>query len=232
MVDRILVVTAHPDDVDFGAAGTVATWTDAGIEVSYCIATDGAAGGPDGMTAADLGACRRAEQIEAAAVVGVHRVDFLDYPDGRVGAGLDLRLSLTRVLRSYRPDRVVTHSPVRNIDRIRASHPDHLAVGEATFCSVYPDARNPHAFPELAADGLAPHVVPEIWVMTGRDSTAYVDVTDGLDRKIAALACHRSQHSDPAALASDVRRWAEVTAAAGGLPAGRYAESFRVVSTA
>src|SRR5437870_2619747 len=111
-VERILVVTAHPDDVDFGAAGTVATWTDKGIEVAYCIVTDGDAGGFDpGVPRSDIPAIRRAEQEAAAKQVGVDDVTFLGYPDGRLEVSIELRRDIARVIRRVRPQRVVTQSP-------------------------------------------------------------------------------------------------------------------------
>src|SRR5580658_8179418 len=149
-IDRVLVFTAHPDDVDFGAAGTVARWTDAGLEVTYCVVTDGDAGGQDdGFPRAEVPSLRRAEQVAAAKCVGVHDVRFLGYPDGRVEATLALRRDLARVIRQVRPDRVVCPSPERSYTRIGIGHPDHRAVGSAALDAVYPDARNPFAFPEL-----------------------------------------------------------------------------------
>jgi LmbE family N-acetylglucosaminyl deacetylase len=167
-IERVLVVTAHPDDVDFGFAGTVAVCTDAGIDVVYCIVTDGDAGGSElGLARAEMGPLRRDEQREAAAIVGVHDLHFLGYPDGRVEASLALRRDLTRVIRVVQPDRVLIQASERNWDRIYASHPDHLAVGEAAICAVYPDARNRWAHPELADEGLEPWTVPAIWLGVG-----------------------------------------------------------------
>ncbi len=125
-IARILTITAHPDDIDFGAAGTIARWTDAGIEVTYCVVTDGDAGGYDeDFPRAEIPALRRAEQLAAAKCVGVHDVRFLGYPDGRVEATLDLRRDLARVIRQVRPDRVVCPSPERNYaaDRGQPSRP-------------------------------------------------------------------------------------------------------------
>jgi LmbE family N-acetylglucosaminyl deacetylase len=161
--EQILTVTAHPDDVDFGAAGSVAAWTAQGAVVTYCVVTDGDAGGFDpAVPRADIPAIRRAEQTAAAAEVGVKDLVFLGYPDGRLQATLELRRDISRVIRQVRPQRVVCQSPDRLWDRLFASHPDHLAAGEATICAVYPDARNPFAFPELMAEGLEPHVVSEV----------------------------------------------------------------------
>src|SRR5579875_1297673 len=121
---RILVITAHPDDVDFGVAGSVATWVSEGHEVSYCVCTDGDAGGFDpAVPREQIPAIRRAEQVAAAAEVGVGDVRFLGYPDGRLAPTIELRRDLSRVIRQVRPDRVVAQSPERNYERIFASHP-------------------------------------------------------------------------------------------------------------
>ncbi len=232
-IERILVVTAHPDDVDFAAAGSVAVWTDAGVEVAYCIATDGEAGGEDlTLPRSEMATIRRREQREAAARVGVTDVTFLGFPDGRLQADLDLRLGISRVVRRFRPDRVVTQSPERNWARIYASHPDHLAAGEAAACAVYPDSRNPFAFPELLDEGLEPHTVPEMWIMTTERADRAVDATDSFDRKLAALRSHRSQVGDGDHLDELLRTWMSGTALAAGLPDGRFAEAFLLVSTA
>jgi LmbE family N-acetylglucosaminyl deacetylase len=231
-VERILVVTAHPDDVDFGAAGSVAVWTHAGVEVAYCIATDGDAGGSDrSVSRTEMAVVRREEQRQAARVVGVSDVTFLGFPDGRLTPGLDLRQAIAGVIRRFRPDRVVAQSPERNWSRIYASHPDHLAAGEAAICAVYPDARNPFAFPALLEEGLEPHSVPELWVMTTERADRVVDATEFFDLKLAALRSHRSQVGDGEHLGELLRTWMSGTALAAGLPEGRLAEAFHVVDT-
>ena len=232
-VERVLVVTAHPDDVDFGAAGSVATWTEAGVSVAYCIATDGEAGGSDRtVSRADMAATRQREQRAAAAEVGVTDVTFLGYPDGRLTPTLDLRRDISRVIRRFRPDRVVAQSPERNWARVFASHPDHLAAGEAAACAVYPDARNPFAHPELLeVEGLEPHIVPELWIMATERADRVVDATAQFDRKLAALRSHRSQVGDGAHLQQLLRSWMAGTALAAGMPDGRLAEAFHVVHT-
>lgn len=233
-IERILVITAHPDDVDFGAAGTVATWTDRGIAVSYCIITDGDAGGFDPTVHRhEIPRIRREEQTAAASVLGVDDLHWLGYPDGRLEVTMDLRRDLSRVIRQVRPQRVVCQSPQRSWERIYASHPDHLAAGEAALCAVYPDARNDFTFTELALEeGLAGWAVPEVWVMGGPDPNRWVDTTDVLSRKVKALLCHVSQLPDPDGLEERIRGWGELNAKAGGLPEGRTAESFRVIETA
>ncbi len=229
---RALVVAAHPDDVDFGAGGTVAAWTKAGIEVAYCVVTDGEAGGDDpSVTRAEMAATRRDEQRAAAAEVGACEVTFLGYPDGRVEAGMGLRRDLTRVVRAFRPQVVIAPSPERWWERIYASHPDHLAVGEAATCTVYPDARNPFAHPELLDEGLEPHTVGELWLMASPEEDVAVDITATFDRKIAALLLHRSQMKDPDAIARRMRTAAEAAAAGAGMPVGTLAETFRRVAT-
>jgi LmbE family N-acetylglucosaminyl deacetylase len=229
-VARILVIAAHPDDVDFGLAGTVATWTDAGIEVVYCIVTNGDAGGSDAsVSRADMAVLRQTEQTAAAKCVGVSDLRFLGYPDGRVEASLDLRRDLARVIRQVRPDRVTCPSPERNYARIPTSHPDHRAVGSAALDAVYPDARNPFAFPELAADGLEPWTVHQVWISGGPQPNRFVDITDTFDRKIAALRAHESQTGHMDNLAEMLRGWVSMSAELGGLPKGRLAEAFQTI---
>ena len=232
-VERVLVITAHPDDVDFGAAGSVATWTDAGIEVTYCLISNGDAGGSDrNQSREDMARLRQEEQRAAAAIVGVHDLRFLGYPDGRLEATLDLRRDLSRVIRQVRPQRVVAQSPERVFDRIYASHPDHLAAGEAALCAVYPDSRNPFAHPELLDEGWEPWTVGEVLLTATRDTDVVVDTTAALDRKVAALRCHASQHDDPTPYTDLLRTWGAATAAAAGLPEGHVAEAFLRVVTA
>jgi LmbE family N-acetylglucosaminyl deacetylase len=234
-IDRALVVTAHPDDVDFGAAGAVATWVAQGVDVSYCIVTNGDAGGFDpAVPRAEIPGIRQREQRAAAAAVGVTDVTFLGYPDGALYLTHDLRRDISRVIRRVRPDRVVCQSPERNFERIYASHPDHLAAGEAAICAVYPDARNPFAHTTLAQEGLEAWTVPEIWIMADSDhgATVYVDITEAFDKKIEALRCHISQVSEFEDLGGFLRQWAAGTAKAAGWEEGRLAEAFRVIRTA
>ena len=175
---------------------------------------------------------RRDEQRAAAAIVGVHDLHFLAYADGRVEPTLELRKDLTRVIRQVRPERVMTQSPDRNWDRIYASHPDHLAVGESATCAVYPDARNRWAHPELADEGYEPWTVDEIWLGAGTAApTHYLDITSTVDRKIEALLSHKSQLPDPDGTETMVRGWTSAIAESAGLPEGRFAEAMRVVST-
>jgi len=232
-ISRILVIMAHPDDVDFGSAGTIARWTDAGIGVSYCLVTNGDAGGSDrSVSRADMTLIRQAEQTNAAKQVGVHDLHFLGYPDGQVEATLGLRRDLARIIRLLRPDRVVCPSPERNYWRMGISHPDHRAVGSAALDAVYPDARNPFAFPELLAEErLEPWTVREVWIAASPAPTNYVDITETFPRKVAALRSHVSQISDPDGLEQMLRDRLARTATEGGLPEGRLAEAFQVLQS-
>jgi LmbE family N-acetylglucosaminyl deacetylase len=231
-VERILVVTAHPDDVDFGSAGSVARWTDAGIEVAYCICTNGEAGGFDAsVPRSTMAEIRQAEQRAAAKVLGVTDVTFLGHPDGRLLPTIELRRDISRVIRRVRPQRVVGQSPERNFQRMYASHPDHLAAGAATMDAVYPDARNQFAHPELLDEGWEPWSVPEMYLATGGTPDVFVDITDTFERKLDALRCHVSQMTDLEGLDARMRGWSAANAAVGGLPEGRLAESYLRVGT-
>ena len=230
----VLAVGAHPDDIDFCAGATLARWAAQGAAVTYCVLTDGAAGGHDReVRRDDVAAIRRDEQRAAARAIGARDVVFLHYPDGKLGVTADLRRDLSRVIRTVRPEVVVCQSPQRNWQaRVQVNHPDHLAAGEATLCAVYPDARNPFSYPCLVEEGLEPHIVDEVWITDATEPTHAVDVTSTAQSKVAALACHLSQL--PRGIA-DVRRRVEDEAArvAGdaGLEPGRLAEAFRLVVT-
>jgi LmbE family N-acetylglucosaminyl deacetylase len=228
---KALLVVAHPDDIDFGAAGTVATLTNHGVEVVYGLVTSGQAGEPAHLSPAELTEIRRKEQTAAAAIVGVSELHWLGFPDGHLVADLALRKAISRLIRMVKPDLVITQTPVRNLDRIYAAHPDHLAAGEATVSAVYPDARNGHSFPELLAEGHEPHAVPRVWLMAGNDHNLHVDITDSLDRKIEALMAHESQNAPRAdTLPTMIRDWAHAGGTGAGLE-GRAIESFKVVHT-
>lgn len=230
-VRRILVLAAHPDDIDFAAAGTVARWTDSGIQVSYCLATSGDAGGFDDTPREEMAALREAEQRAAAAVLGVHDVEFLGLADGALYPTMELRKGFSRAIRRVCPQRVLIQSPEFDWERVGASHPDHRAAGAAAFAAVYPDARNPFAHPELLADeGLSAWSADQLWVMGGPHNNHSVDITDAFDRKVAALREHRSQTSHHSGLDGLLRGFAHTAASRAGLSDGRLAESFQVVA--
>ncbi len=224
----MLVVAAHPDDADFGLAGTIAQWTNAGIEVTLLCLTRGEQGARPDADADAIPALREREQRAASAQVGVRDVRFLDgYRDGWLEPSFELQRDIVRVIRQVRPDRVVCQSPERNYARIHASHPDHLAAGEATLRAAYPAAENPFAWPEL---GLPFHHVREVWLMAHPKPAHVVDITDTFPRKVAALRAHASQTGHLTELEEFLRSWASQTAAAFGLGEDRLAEAFTIVS--
>ena len=232
-LERVLIVTAHPDDLDFGCAGTIATLTAGGTEVSYCICADGDAGGFDPtVPRSDISGIRQREQRAAAAAVGVTDVAFLGYPDGALVPSMDLRRDISREVRRTRPQVIITQSPERLWERLGASHPDHLAAGEAATCAFYPDAQNPFAHLSLADEGFEAWKADELWLMaTGQVTDPFfVDITPVIERKFAALGSHVSQFPDGFEVVEKrVREWTGTTAKAAGLPDGSYAESFRRV---
>ncbi|NYD35405.1 PIG-L deacetylase family protein [Actinomycetospora corticicola] len=238
---RILMIVAHPDDIDFGSGGSVAKWIAEGDTVDYCIVTDGDAGGFDeAVGRGEMATLRRKEQRAAADVYGVGEIDWLGYPDGRLYVTHELRRDLSRVIRKRRPDRAVVPSPTRNLRSTYGSHPDHIAAGEASMCAIYPDARNPFAHPELLADeGLEAWTVPETWIANpGEGADRYLDITDTIDLKIEALRAHESQTGHMTDLAERMQMWGYSQAKSAGwcddgTPADqrRYAEGFLVLDT-
>jgi LmbE family N-acetylglucosaminyl deacetylase len=226
-IERVLAVVAHPDDIDFGGAGTVAKWTKAGIEVSYCIVTDGQAGGfePD-RDRSEMPAVRRAEQTAAARHVGVRDLHFLGYQDGAVEPTKELVRDIVRVIRKVRPQRLLGQSPDRNWSRLPVSHPDHLATAEATVRAFFPAAGNPFACPGLEEEAWE---VGELWMMEHPETNHYVDITDTFDLKLAAVMSHTSQHPDPDGLPNRMRHWLGQNAAQAGFPEGRLAEPFTII---
>ncbi len=234
--ERVLVIVAHPDDAEFWAGGTIGGWTDAGTEVTYCVLTDGDSGGFDpAIPRADLPQIRRAEQREAAALLGVREVRFLGLTEGGLhAANRELHEDLVRVIRRARPQRVLTWSPEWNWQRFRSCHPDHLATGAAVLAAIYPDAGNRFALPHLLRDeGLDAWTVREAWLLNSpwREINHYVDITGTFERKVTAVRAHASQVQDPASLAERLRQRIAQNTAAAGLPAGRLAEAFQVVVT-
>jgi len=231
-VERALVIAAHPDDVDFGAAGTVATWAAEGTEITYCLCTNGDAGGFDpAVPRSEIAGIRQEEQRAAAKEVGAGEVVFLGYPDGQLVATFELRRDLSRVIRQVRPQRVLIQSPEIVWDRLPASHPDHRAAGEASLAAVYPDARNPFTHVSLLEEeGLDAWTVHDLWVMGGPTPNHWVDITDVFDKKLAALRRHVSQTAHMDDLEDLLRGWGIHQAAEAGLPDGSLAEPFRRVT--
>lgn len=224
-IERVLVVFAHPDDAEFGSAGTSAKLARDGKDVYYAVVTDGSKGSSDpDMTPERLIAERQEEQRKAAQVVGVKEVAFLGFEDGMLQPSLELRKAISATIRKYRPDVVITQSPERNFALgIGVQHPDHLATGEATLSAVYPCARDRMTFPDLAAQGLEPHAVREVWLQGTGDSDLFVDITDTIETKVEALKQHHGQVGQRQ-VEEFVPRRAQQTGEGQGM---KYAEGFR-----
>ena len=194
-IERAMVIFAHPDDAEFGSAGTVAQWVVDGTEVTYVVATDGSKGSSDPeMTPAHLSELRYAEQRDAANILGVSHVEFLGFEDGVLEPSIELRRAITAAIRRYRPDVIITQNPVRSFDlNAFAQHPDHLACAEAALAAIYPCARDRLTFPELIKEGLDPHEVKEVLVVGTTAPDHWVDITLTIDKKVEALRAHHSQ---------------------------------------
>lgn len=205
-----LIVVAHPDDAEFMFAGTVAGWAVAGAEVTYAVVTKGDKGSEDpAMTPSRLTAIREDEQRAAAAILGVARCVFMGYEDGYLQHTLALRRDLTRLIRTWRPEVVMTFDPTtRFLADTYPNHPDHRACGDATVDAVFPSARDRLTFPELLSDGLEPHKVAEVWLGGTNEGNVAVDISGTLALKKRALLAHPSQ-LDPAIVdfAEQMGRW-------------------------
>ena len=225
-----MVVFAHPDDGEFGSAGTVAKWSAQGTKVAYVCVTDGSAGSNEpGVIREELAVLREEEQRAACEVLGVGECAFLGIPDGYVEVTLDLRRAITREVRRFRPDVLIAPDPQRYWDETRSyiNHTDHLAVGKVCMAVVNPDSSTRPMFPELLDEGLEPFEIRYLWIPTYEgEADTFVDITETIERKIEALRCHKSQiHDWP--VDEWIRKRAKERGAAQGL---EYAESFRTFS--
>lgn len=227
-IRRAVAIAAHPDDIDFGAGATIAALTDAGVEVTYLLVTSGDAGGFElDHTREDMVTRRQREQRDAAAKLGVTDVRFLDHFDGYVEPTHKLIAQLVEVMRQVQPQVVLAQHPQRHWGRIQASHPDHLAVGEATVRAIYPAVENPFAYPDEVGH-LPAFRVGQLWMMGAPAELAnlVVDVTDYVEHKLAALHQHVSQHPDPQAMDDRFRQ----AVAVNHPDEGGAAERFHVVA--
>jgi LmbE family N-acetylglucosaminyl deacetylase len=218
-LERALVVISHPDDAEFAAAATIASLTHAGVRVDYVVTTDGGKGTDDPDVAPEqLSATRIAEQRAAADVLGVAEIVHLGYPDGYLTPSLDLRRDISRQIRHFRPDLVLTQNPQRRLDHNPfIGHPDHLATGEATLAAVYPAARDFLNFPELYAEGLEPWKVRQVLLSGVEQPNLWIDIADTFQTGLDALACHASQVGDRDEVATRVRERAELMGAPQGI---------------
>jgi LmbE family N-acetylglucosaminyl deacetylase len=225
---RFMVIAGHPDDADFGPAGTAASWIDAGSSGWLVCCTSGDQGGEDPFAdPLELAALREREQRAAAEVIGYEGVTFLHQPDGALVNDLALREQLVREIRTFKPDAVLCADPEAIFHRGGGvNHTDHRAAGMAAVDAVYPAARNPMAFPALARGGLDKHVVRRLYLFWSERPDVWIDITDTVDRKLAALAAHASQIREPAKLEQRIREWA----AEEGEPVGvGAAEALRLI---
>jgi LmbE family N-acetylglucosaminyl deacetylase len=221
--ESAMVIVAHPDDAEFTMAGTVAAWTEAGCGVTYVVCTDGNAGSHEpGMTREKLAEIRRSEQRAACSILGVSDVVFLGYDDGELQPTMELRRDLVRVIRQYKPEVVLTGDPTALFSGdYYINHPDHRAAAQAALDAVAPASEMPLLWPELGA----PHRVRRVYVYGNDQANAWIDLTDTIEQKIAALKQHASQMGDwdPTEM---IKEWNAETGQEKGLA---YAEKYRVI---
>jgi LmbE family N-acetylglucosaminyl deacetylase len=231
--NRAMVIVAHPDDIEFLAAGTIVRWTRAGAEVSYVLCTSGDVGIADtSLTREQVREIREAEQRKAAEIAGVKEVVFLREPDGELVNTLELRKKLVREIRRFRPDAIITYDPTALfISEDYINHPDHRAAGMAALDATFPAAGQPHVFQDLELEGLTAHKPKRVYIYTNEANT-WVNITDTIDTKIEALVAHQSQVNeaigqnpdfDPEAM---LREWGRETGKGHEM---EYAESYRVI---
>jgi LmbE family N-acetylglucosaminyl deacetylase len=222
----ILAIAAHPDDIESWCAGTLVQAIDGGATVHLLLVTSGDRGANDPKaTPVTVAQQREAEAQAAAAHLGIKEVTFLRYTDGEVENTIDLRRNLVAAIRRWRPYAIFTHDPEHTLPPY-ITHRDHRVVGRATLDAVYPLARDHLNFPELAAEGLTPHAVSEVWLFASSVANEYVNISSTLERKIEARLLHTSQTADGAALRDGWRKRAAVIGEPAGLVA---AEAFTVL---
>lgn len=186
----IMIIVAHPDDAEFGMAGSVAQWTAAGRSVIYVVCTNGDKGTSDRTLSPEtLAVMRRQEQQNAANLLGVGRVVFLGMPDQGLEDTPAFREAIVRLIRQYRPETVATSDPYRRY----VWHRDHRIIGQVVLDAVFPYARDHLAYPQLLADGLEPHKVRELLFFGSEENNYHIDITETFPKKLAALKCHVSQ---------------------------------------
>lgn len=226
--ESVMVIVAHPDDIEFSCAGTVARWSRLGSRIAYVLCTSGEVGiAENGMTKARAAEIREKEQIAAAEIVGVKDVVFLREPDGLLQPTLELRKKLVREIRRFKPEVVITGDPTivwAGEDYI--NHPDHRAAATAALDAVFPAAGQPNLFEELAEEGLSAHKPRKVYVSEWGPADQYINIEETIEKKIAALRAHKSQMGewDPS---EQIRQWAAEYAKGKEM---KYAEAFRVVT--
>lgn len=226
--ESAMVIMAHPDDIEFGCAGTMARWIEEGCRVTYVLCTSGDVGIADaGMTRTRAAEIREAEQQAAADLIGVHEVVFLREPDGMLENTIDLRRKLVREIRRSKPEVVVTNDPTTLwVDGSYINHPDHRAASMAAVDAVFPAAGQPNLFEELAEEGLTAHKPRKVYITWTSDPDTWINVSGTIGKKVDALRAHVSQMRewDPE---PRVREWAADTAKGKEM---EYAEAYRVIT--
>ncbi len=226
---RALAISAHPDDIEFGSAGTLARWVKEGCTVAYVLVTSGDVGIADpGMTKARAIEIREAESLAAAKVIGVDDVTFLRVGDGMVENTMELRKRLVREIRRFKPEVVVALDPTIMFTPMGGiNHPDHRAVGEATMDAVFPASGQPNLFEELEEEGIYSHKVRKVYVSSRGQGETFVDISSTIDLKIAALKAHDSQVGKAQGLEERIRNG---SATLGKGKEMAFAEAFRVLT--
>ena len=227
---RVLVITAHPDDMEFGCGGSLARWADEGAEVTVAVVTDGSTGTQDRrIVGEELAAIRLVESQAAADVLGVGELVWMGLRDGYVEYTLDLRRELARLFRKHRPHRFIVMDPTPTIEDRFVNHPDHRAVGQASLDVTLTAGTTPGHFPELLEEGLEPwRGLRDLYIQGPGTKPVAVDISATIDRKIEALMCHRSQVGDNAEM---IERWVREHSAEAGKAAGfDHAETFQVIA--
>ncbi len=226
--DRVLVIVAHPDDIEFGSAGTIARWVRDGAQARYVLCTSGQVGIKDpAVTPQEAARIREAEQTAAARVAGVEDVVYLGYLDGMLENTMALRKQLVREIRRFRPEVLICQDPTALfVGDSYINHPDHRAAGGAALDAVFPAAGMPALFQELEEEGLEAHETRKVYVSTWQNANTYVDITDTIEIKIEALKQHKSQMGDwdPT---ERIKGWASERAQGFEFA---YAETFKVIS--
>ncbi|MCA9986478.1 MAG: PIG-L family deacetylase [Anaerolineales bacterium] len=225
--ERAMFIYAHPDDIEFGCAGTAAKWAKYGSIVTYVVITDGNIGTDDlEMKPEVLAATRRAEQQAAADIAGVTNMIFLGYPDGMLVPDLTLRKDLTRLIREHKPNVVVCGDPTVVLHETRINHPDHRAAATAAVDAVFPSADSPLLFPDLLEAGYMPHKVNYVYITNWSEATLFIDISETIDTKIKALKEHKCQLGDwdPE---ERMKSWAQEIGKKVGFA---YAEAFRKIT--
>lgn len=236
-----MVIGAHPDDDDFGAAATSALWAKQGKKIVWVVMTDGAEGSEvPSIIDTDLMLTREQEQRMACEVLGVQAVEFLRFPDGHLTNNEAARKAIVRLIRKYRPRVIFTHDPSQHIfapdpdekpdETAYLNHPDHRATGNIVLDAIFPAVGNPRSYRELLAEGLLPYQVHELYLFFTEHDNTFIDVTETIELKAKGLECHVTQFGPETNMLERVRQWAAETAKEAKEKKGlemQYAEAFR-----